>query len=40
VRQALSFLDADRGRFDPAVLASLHSVLAKHEWPPPEEARS
>nr|WP_324144468.1 HD domain-containing phosphohydrolase [Intrasporangium sp.] len=39
-QQALDFLDADRGRFDPAVLASLHSVLAKHEWPPPEEARS
>jgi hypothetical protein len=38
--QGLQLLDADRGRFDPAVLASLRSVLTKHEWPPPEEARS
>ena len=38
--QGLQFLDADSGRFDPAVLASLRSVLAKHEWPPPDEARS
>ncbi len=38
--QGLQFLDADSGRFDPAVLASLRGVLAKHEWPPPDEARS
>jgi hypothetical protein len=38
--QALQLLEADPGRFDPAVLASLRSVLTKHEWPPLDEAGS
>jgi HD-GYP domain-containing protein (c-di-GMP phosphodiesterase class II) len=38
--QGLQLIDADSGRFDPAVLASLRSVLTKHGWPPPEEAES
>ena len=38
--QGIQLLDADSGRFDPAVLASLRSVLTKHDWPPPDEAAS
>jgi len=38
--QGLQLLEADSARFDPAILASLRSVLTKHEWPPPDEVGS
>ncbi len=40
LEQGLQLLEADSGRFDPAILASLRSVLTKHEWPPPDEVGS
>jgi HD-GYP domain-containing protein (c-di-GMP phosphodiesterase class II) len=36
--EALRILDTDSGHYDPAVLDALRRVLAKHEWPPPDEA--
>ncbi|MDV3220019.1 HD-GYP domain-containing protein [Intrasporangium sp.] len=38
--QALRALGADTGRYDPAVLEALSAVVAKHGWPPREEATS
>ena len=38
--RGLQLIEADSGRFDPAVLTSLRTVLVKHGWPPPDEVGS